>query len=187
MASGHHVTMAASKTGKMARLMSTAWKLIVAIATLAIASFAMLLTMPVRSAPEARFSTLSGETFGTAALHGKVAVVNFWSTSCATCMAEMPKMAQAYRAFAPRGYEMVAVAMKRDDPAQVAALAASGALPFKVALDPAGEIAARFGNIHITPTTFLIDKRGRILRRFVGEPDWKEFERLVEKALAQQG
>ena len=94
-------------------------------------------------------------------------------------------MTRVYREFAPRGYEMVAVAMMRDDPAQVAAFAAGGALPFKVALDPAGDIARRFGNIHITPTTFLIDKRGRVLRRFVGEPDWQEFNALVEKALAE--
>ena len=94
-------------------------------------------------------------------------------------------MVRVYRRLAPRGYEMVAVAMKRDDPVEVAAVVARGALPFKVALDPAGEIARRFGNIHITPTTFLIDKRGRILRRFVGEPNWQEFDALVEKALAE--
>jgi peroxiredoxin len=169
----------------MTALMNTPCKLIVAVAALAIGSFALLLSMPVRSAPEARFSTLSGESFGTSALRGKVAIVNFWSTSCGACMAEMPKMVRVYRRLAPRGYEMVAVAMKRDDPVEVAAVVARGALPFKVALDPAGEIARRFGNIHITPTTFLIDKRGRILRRFVGEPNWQEFDALVEKALAE--
>jgi len=94
-------------------------------------------------------------------------------------------MARAYRAFAPRGYEMVAVALKRDRPEAVAAYAESAALPFKVALDPHGDIARRFGNVHITPTTFVIDKRGRILRRFVGEPDWREFNAVVEKALAE--
>jgi peroxiredoxin len=99
-------------------------------------------------------------------------------------MAEMPRMSKLYRELAPRGYEMVAVAMKRDDPVGVAALVAKDALPFKVALDPAGDIARQFGNIHITPTTFLIDKRGRVLRRFVGEPNWQEFNALVEKALA---
>jgi peroxiredoxin len=160
-------------------------KLIVAVAGLAIGSFTLVLGMPVRSAPQARFSTLSGESFDTSALRGKVAVVNFWSTSCGVCMAEMPKMVQVYRELAPRGYEMVAVAMKRDDPAKVAAFAAAGTLPFKVVLDPAGDIAKRFGNIHITPTTFLIDKRGRVLRRFVGEPNWQEFNALVEKALAE--
>jgi len=93
-------------------------------------------------------------------------------------------MARAYRAFAPRGYEMVAVALKHDRPEEVAAYAERTALPFKVALDPHGDIARRFGNVHITPTTFVIDKRGRILRRFVGEPDWQEFNAVVEKALA---
>jgi peroxiredoxin len=169
----------------MAVRMNIPVKLIVALGALAIASFAMLLSMPVRSAPEAHFSSLSGEHFVTSSLRGKVAVVNFWSTSCSVCMAEMPNLARAYRTFAPRGYEMVAVALRQDRPEAVAAYAERTALPFKVALDPRGDIARRFGNIHITPTTFVIDKRGRILRRFVGEPDWQQFNAVVEKALAE--
>ena len=38
--------------------------------------------------------------------------------------------------------------------------------------------------MRITPTTFIIDKKGRIVRRFIGEPPWQEFDRVVEKALA---
>ena len=48
-----------------------------------------------------------------------------------------------------------------------------------------GDVSKAFGNIRITPTTFVIDRKGRVLKRYVGEPDWKEFDRVVEKALAE--
>ena len=71
-------------------------------------------------APEVRFAALSGETFSTSQLKGKVVLVNFWATWCATCVQEMPKMVETYRKFAPRGYEMVAVAVQSDPPSAVA-------------------------------------------------------------------
>ena len=72
---------------------------------------------------------------------------------------------------------------RRDDPARVAQFTASHALPFKVALDSSGELAREFGNVRITPTSFLIDKNGKVLRRYVAEPDWAELHRLVEREL----
>jgi peroxiredoxin len=95
----------------------------------------------------------------------------------------MPKMVETYRKFAPRGYEMIAVAMSYDHPNEVARFAQARGLPFKVALDGDGAISRSFGDIRATPTTFLIDKRGRILKQYLGEPEWGEFHALVEKAL----
>ena len=66
----------------------------------------------------------------------------------------------------------------------IAQYAAKNALPFRVALDTSGEIGKEFGKVRITPMSFLIDKNGKVLRRYVGEPDWAEFHQLVERALA---
>jgi peroxiredoxin len=134
-------------------------------------------------APEVRFSTIAGDSFGTSDLRGKVVLVNFWATSCEVCVAEMPKMVETYKKFAPRGYEMVAVAMSYDRPDQVVAFAKQRALPFKVALDLDGKIARSFGDIRVTPTTFVLDRQGRVLKRYLGEPDWAEFHGLLDKAL----
>src|SRR5438552_3990527 len=112
MAGKLHVTQRASNAAKMAALMRSAPKLICLLAALAIGSLTAVLAMPVRSAPEAEFTTLAGELFLTSELRGRVAVVNFWATSCGVCVAEMPAMIETYREFAPRGYEMVAVAMR---------------------------------------------------------------------------
>lgn len=138
----------------------------------------------LRPAPEVRFTTLAGETFSTSQLRGKVVLVNFWATYCASCVQEMPRIVDAHHKFAPRGYETVAVAVRQDSPQRVAKFASSRALPFRVALDSSGEIAKEFGNVRLTPVSFVIDRQGRVLRRFVGEPNWSEFHELVEHALA---
>lgn len=136
------------------------------------------------TAPEVRFATLAGQNFTTADLRGRVVLVNFWATSCEVCVHEMPMMAETYRKFAPRGYEMVAVAMSYDHPNLVAGFVQKNALPFRVALDLDGEIAKQWGNVQLTPTTFVIDRRGRIVKQYLGEPGVEELHAVLDKALA---
>jgi peroxiredoxin len=155
--------------------------LLASIAIAAIAAVASLTLMP--PAPEVKFSTLAGDSFSTSELRGKVVLVNFWATYCGPCIKEMPKVVDAHRKFSARGYETIAVAVRRDDPERVVQFAAKHALPFKVAIDSSGELGREFGNVRITPTVFLIDKNGKVLRRYVGKPDWTEFHRLVEREL----
>ena len=71
-----------------------------------------------------------------------------------------------------RGYNTLAVAMSYDPPAYVANFAESRKLPFGVAIDNTGDIARQFGDIRLTPTSVLINKRGEIVKRYVGAPDF---------------
>jgi peroxiredoxin len=133
--------------------------------------------------PDATFTLLSGQKISTAAdLKGKVYLINFWATSCETCMKEMPQMVDTYNKFKGRGLEFVAVAMNYDAPMYVNNYAQSRNLPFKVAMDD-GSAAKQFGNVQLTPTTFVVDKDGKILKRYVGEPTFAELDQLLEKAL----
>jgi peroxiredoxin len=160
-------------------------KLIVAAAAVAIAAGAAVAVLSRQApAPEVRFITLSGQNLATADLRGKVVLVNFWATSCVACVEEMPQIVEAWKKFSPRGYETIAVAMSYDHPNLVADFAQKRALPFQVALDADGAVAQGFGNVNVTPTTFLLDRRGRIVKRYLGEPDWIEFHALVERILA---
>jgi peroxiredoxin len=160
-------------------------KLIAAVALVAIAAGTAFALWQRAEAPRADFVALDGGNFSTADLRGKVVLVNFWATSCVSCVAEMPRMVDAWKRYAPRGYEMVAVAMRYDHPNAVAAFALAHALPFRVALDTSGEAARVFGNVSVTPTSVLLDKKGRVLARYVGEPDWQDFRARVERALAE--
>ena len=53
-----------------------------------------------------------------------------------------------------------------------------------MAIDSAGDIARQFGDVSLTPTTFVIDKQGRIIKQYVGEPDFPALHKLIEKELA---
>jgi thiol-disulfide isomerase/thioredoxin len=132
--------------------------------------------------PDATFTLLSGQKLSTADLKGKVYLVNFWATDCETCIKEMPQMVNTYNRYKGRGLEFVAVAMKYDAPMYVVNYTQTRQLPFKVAMDD-GSAAKMFGNVQMTPTTFVVDKNGTILKRYVGEPQFAELDQLLQKAL----
>jgi peroxiredoxin len=135
--------------------------------------------------PSVPYTLLDGTRGDTGRLNGKVVLINFWATSCVTCMKEMPQIVATHRKYRAQGYDTLAVAMSYDPPAYVARYAETRGLPFGVAIDNTGAIARRFGDVQITPTTLLVNRRGEIVKRFVGEPDFAALHQLVEKLLAE--
>jgi peroxiredoxin len=154
------------------------------LAVLGLVLFFALSLLKREPAPVATFNTLQGEQLSTSALRGKVVLVNFWATSCGSCIAEMPQMVGTFNKYREQGFELVAVAMSYDPPQYVQNYAETRQLPFKVALDANGSNAKAFGDVQLTPTAFLIDKEGNIIKRFVGVPDEAGLHKLIEKALA---
>ncbi|HZF81801.1 MAG TPA: TlpA disulfide reductase family protein [Rubrivivax sp.] len=138
------------------------------------------------AAPQFEYTLLDGSKSSLQAQRGKVVLVNFWATSCVTCVKEMPQIVATHRKYAARGFDTLAVAMSYDPPAYVASFAQSRQLPFGVVIDNTGAIAKGFADVKLTPTTYLIDKRGAIVKRYVGEPNFNEVHALVEKLLAEQ-
>jgi len=118
-------------------------------------------------------------------LKGKVTLVNFWATTCVSCVKEMPELASTYNKFKDRGFETVAVAMSYDPPTYVVNFAQSRQLPFKVAIDNTGAVAQAWGDIKITPTTFIVNKKGQIVKRYIGEPDFEALHQLLDKLLTE--
>ena len=137
-------------------------------------------------APQVSYTLLDGQKLSTDTLKGQVVLVNFWATSCTTCVAEMPEIMATYEKYKARGYQTVAVATAYDPPAYVANFAQTRKLPFGVAIDNTGAIAKNFDNIKLTPTTFLINKHDEIVKRYVGAPDFEALHTLVEKLLAEK-
>ena len=97
-------------------------------------------------APQSSFTLLDGSSRTTADLKGKVALINFWATSCTTCVAEMPMLVSTYEKFRSRGYETIAVAMSYDPPTYVVNFAQTRKLPFPVAIDNTGTVAKAWGD-----------------------------------------
>lgn len=136
-------------------------------------------------APQSSFVLLDGSKKETAQLKGKVTLVNFWATSCVSCVAEMPKLMATYEKYKPLGFDTIAVAMSYDPPSYVVNFAQSRQLPFSVAIDNTGEVAKAWEDVKLTPTTFIVNKRGDIVKRYVGEPNFKELHQLIERLLAE--
>jgi peroxiredoxin len=153
-----------------------------------VCAFVLVLTLAGCSgerAPESSFVLLDGSTLSAKQLQGKVALVNFWATSCTTCVAEMPELVATYQQYKDKGYETLAVAMSYDPPSYVVNFAQTRQLPFKVAIDNTGAVARAWGDVKLTPTTFLLNKRGEIVKRYVGTPNFPELHQLIEKLLAE--
>lgn len=150
---------------------------------------AALLSLPgctgAQAAPESTFVLLDGSKQTTADLKGKVTLVNFWATSCVTCVAEMPQVISTYNKYQGKGYETVAVAMSYDPPSYVVNFSQTRQLPFKVAIDNTGAVAKAWGDVQLTPTSYLVNKRGEIVKQYVGAPDFAALHQLIEKLLAE--
>ena len=96
-----------------------------------------------------------------------------------------PRLAELVAKYKGKGYDMVAVAMSYDPPSYVVNYAQTRKLPFKVAIDNTGAVAKAWGDVQLTPTSFLVNKKGEIVKRYVGQPDFNELHRLIEKLLAE--
>lgn len=157
---------------------------LIAVAVLAIVGALAYALMDKPSAPAATFTTLEGKSIVLEDLRGKVVLVNFWATSCPGCIKEMPGMVETYKRYKDRGFEIVAVAMRYDPPNYVLNFVQTRQLPFPVALDVDGAHARAFGDVQLTPTSFIIGKDGRILEQKLGELDFVRLNALLDRELS---
>jgi peroxiredoxin len=155
--------------------------LIAAALLAAVALAYALLSKP--AAPAATFVTLDGRPIQLDSLRGKVVLVNFWATTCPGCIKEMPALIETYKQYKDKGFEIIAVAMPYDPPSYVVNFAQSRQLPFPVVLDVKGEHVKAFGDVQLTPTSFIISKRGEIIEQKLGELDFVKLKALLDKEL----
>jgi peroxiredoxin len=136
--------------------------------------------------PDQPFTQLDGSAHRTTEFKGKVTLINFWATSCSTCVREMPRLMATHQRFKAQGLETLAIAMEYDPPAYVMQFAQSRQLPFRVAIDHTGQLAEAFGKVQLTPTTLVVNKRGEVVKRYVGEPDFEALHALLTQLLAEK-
>lgn len=159
---------------------------IAAIFILAVAGLSFWLwTSPsgLKWAPDVTFTTLKGEKLNIGELRGQPVLVTFWATTCPGCLKEMPHLVELYEELGNAGFELIGVAMSYDPPNRVLELTTERQLPYPIALDLDGALAAAFGNVMLTPTSFLIDPDGRIIKHKIGEMDIGELRQQIENLL----
>lgn len=136
-----------------------------------------------QAAPNVIFQTLKGESIRLEELRGKPVLVSFWATSCQSCLEEMPHLAQLYSDLHPAGFEIVAVAMSYDPPNRVLELTEALRTPYKISLDIDSSIATAFGEVDLTPSTFLVDPAGQIVLHKLGALDLPALRKQVSSYL----
>jgi peroxiredoxin len=153
-----------------------------AAAALAAANYLWTSASP---APASTFVLLDGSSKSSADLKGKVTLVNFWATSCVSCVAEMPRLVSTFEKYRAQGFGTIGVAMAYDPPSYVVNFVQTRKIPFEVAIDNTGAVAKAWGDVVLTPTTYLVNKRGEIVKRYVGEPNFAELHKLIEALLRE--
>ena len=138
-----------------------------------------------RATPGLAFSLASGQTLEMGALKGKVVLVNFWATWCPPCRREMPSMDRLDKMETGRPFTIVAVNVKEEDDL-VERFLDEMPLGFPVALDPEGKLAAAW-KAFVYPTSYLVDKAGRIRYSLNGTLEWDEPEvvDLIERLMLE--
>ena len=124
--------------------------------------------------------SISGEKISTQELLGKVYLINFWATDCPGCINEMPGLIDTYNNYKKQNFEVIAVAMFYDPPNRVLSFVEKENLPFPVVLDIEKKIMNNFKGIKLTPTSILIDHKGKIINTIIGEINFPEFNQSLE-------
>ena len=125
---------------------------------------------PGQLAPAFALPRLDGAPLSLAALRGRVVLLNFWATWCKPCEEEMPAMQRLASALAGTDFELLAVSVDQS-PDEVRAYRDRLGLHFPILLDPEKRVASAYQSYRY-PESYLIDRDGRILSRYIGPRDW---------------
>lgn len=127
------------------------------------------------------FKTLDGAAFDSAAVAGKVLVVNFWATWCVPCRKEIPSFNQMNKEFGPQGVAVIGVSLDEDGADAVKPFLARNPMDYLVAL---GSDAAKDKyQIGPLPTTIVMDRTGKIVQKFEGFTHPEDIQKAVKQAL----
>jgi peroxiredoxin len=139
-----------------------------------------------RQAPSFSLPTLDGSEVSLEAMHGKIVLLNFWATWCGPCRTEMPSLEQLYRDFSAHPDFALVTVSTEGSTRSVENFMTKNGYDFPVLLDADNAVSRAFG-VSALPSTFVIDREGRIVWNNSGALDWSDsrlrdaLKKLLEK------
>ena len=162
---------------------STAGSALAALPVPASAAGAVASALPVIGpGPSWKLRDIAGREVSSDEFKGKVVVVDFWATWCGPCKEEIPGYVELQKKHGDKGFVIVGVSLDQQGPPVVKRYAESAKINYPLVMGD-DSIVAAFGGIDAIPTTFLIDREGRIRHRKVGAMDTAEYEKLITPLL----
>ncbi len=140
-----------------------------AVSLVAVPGYLWLVPTGMKNSPEISLTSIDGNEIQLAKLRGRPLLVTFWATTCPGCIKEIPHLIELYEELSPRGLEIIGIAMDYDPPNQVLAARDARGITYPIVLDIHARASAAFGNVRLTPTSFLIDPDGQIVFQKIGE------------------
>ena len=140
--------------------------------------------LPSTPAPAFKLADLGGQVFSSSAFSGRTLLINFWAPWCEPCREEMPALNAVARRFQGRGLTVIGVAVDNGQSELSKRFVAKTSPQFLILQDPELKMNNAF-KVFAYPTTFLVDRQGKIRRYWIGAQDWdgRELRKIIEEAL----
>jgi len=133
-------------------------------------------------APDFELKSLDGKQVRLSDYRGKAVLLNFWATWCAPCKIEMPWFVDLQKQYASQGLQVIGVAMDDSGDEAIAKFAKQMGVNYPVLIGKES-VGDAYGGVEFLPTTFVIDRQGRVVERVFGLAGRSEFEDNIKKAL----
>lgn len=153
------------------------WLLLLALA-FSTASAGELKALPVKPAPGLTLPSLEGGTMSMEKLRGRVVLVNFWAVWCPPCRKEMPSMARLATKLGDRPFTILGVNVG-ESPDEIRAFLKQVPVNFPIVLDAEGNNLKPW-QVFAFPTSYIVDKRGRLRLGLFGSIEWDEAETVAK-------
>jgi len=135
-----------------------------------------------KPAPNFSLKDADGNAVNLADYRGKVVLVNFWATWCGPCEAEIPWFIEFEKKYKDRGFAVLGVSMDDDGWKSVRPYVASHKINYRVVIG-SEVVSQQFGEIDSLPTSFMLDRQGRIASNHVGLVDKVDYQNEIVKLL----
>jgi cytochrome c biogenesis protein CcmG/thiol:disulfide interchange protein DsbE len=135
-------------------------------------------------APEFSLESLEGQTVHLADFRGKAVLLNFWATWCQPCKIEMPWLEQMQQQYGPEGLQIVGIAMDDASKEDIAKFTKEMGVNYPILLGKES-VGDAYGGVQFLPSTFFIDRNGKIVDRVFGLKSRSEIEDDIKLSLGQ--
>jgi thiol-disulfide isomerase/thioredoxin len=137
------------------------------------------------AAPDFELTSLDGKRMKLSDFRGKAVLLNFWATWCSPCKVEMPWFVELQKKYGNDGLVVLGIAMDDTETRKIAQFTSEMGVNYPVLLGT-DKVSEDYGNVEYLPTSFYIDREGKLIGKGTGLLGREEIEQNVQKALASR-